>query len=561
MLLELSIKELAIIDDLTVSLGPGLNVFTGETGAGKSIIIDAIDLVLGDRASNEAIRGSRDEARVEAMFDASRVEGLEGVFEEAGIPSSENLIIKRTIQRAGRNRVSINGSIATLMTLTEVGRRLIDICGQSEHQSLTRPEEHVELLDAFGGFSKERQAMARAHSRFNGFRRELEKLLSDVKRSGEERELLSFQSKEIGAAALSPGEEEGLKAEVERLKNADRLGGLSAGVEEALYSGEGSVTERLGEFVKGLREGAAMDPSLEKAAAAVEKNLFELEEVASALRDYSAAIEGDPTRLEEVEARIDAIIKLKRKYGATIDDILKKKEEIDRLLSGMEGSEGKLVGLKEQESAARDEARRVALALGEARVEAAARLKQAIEKDLGGLGMGGTVFEASVEAEKDPDGNPRTGEKGADRVSFHISSNPGEDLKPLARIASGGELSRIMLAMKRVTAVGRVPTLIFDEVDTGIGGGMAEVVGRKLKEVSKTHQVLCVTHLPQIAAFADNHYAVAKVENEEGRTVTRVKELRGEERVGAIATMLGGEKVTDTMVKHATELLQNAGKV
>ncbi len=560
MLLEIRIKDFAIIDDLSVTFGPGLNVFTGETGAGKSIIIDAIDLILGDRAQTELIRSERDEAHVEALFDISAVKSMHTLLEEAGIKSSDTLIINRVIQRAGRNKVYINGSLATLVTLTEIGSRLVDIYGQSEHQSLTRPEEHVEILDAFGGFQGLREEMAKAYATWAMLKSELDGLEAHVKKSAEDRELLSFQSKELDQAALVPGEEEELKREKDRLQNSERLLSAAAGAEAALYSESGAIIERLGKLIKELEDASRFDPGLVKTVEGLNSVVLSLEEAASFLRDYSSSIESDPARLEEVGSRIDLIVKLKRKYAPTIEEILDRKAAIDRELGDITDYEEKLKELGQKLKEAGEKAASVASELTEKRKRAAGELKKKIEGALEGLGMKGCIFETLIETDTNPDGSSRFGEKGADRVSFLISTNPGEEIKPLARIASGGELSRLMLAIKGLTAAGRVPTLIFDEVDTGISGGMARVVGSKLKGVSSGNQVICITHLPQVAAFADGHYFVSKTETGEGRTVTRVKELKTADRVEDLARMLGGKEVTDTTRKHARELLEGADK-
>ncbi|MBI5588500.1 MAG: DNA repair protein RecN [Deltaproteobacteria bacterium] len=557
MLVELSIKDFAIIESLTVSLGRGLNIFTGETGAGKSIIMDAISLILGDRASNEIIRTSKEEALVEAMFDVSGHAGIEGVLSEAGIPCSHDLIIKRVVQRAGRNRVYINGSLATLVTLTEVGRFLIDIYGQSEHQSLTRPDEHVEILDSFGGFGKLRAYMAESYREYVSVKKELDALLHDSKTSSEKKEFLEFQSKEIAEASFTEGEDEALKRLKEKLSNAERIKNITEEAERLLYSESGSAVERLGSVVKALKELSTLDDRLASTAKSLEESLFAVEDSASFLRSYSESIEADPDGLESVLARIDLINRLKKKYGATIPEILRKKEDIERELTGLSDFEERLATLEVKAKEAKKKAEEAAASLTEARTASAVEIEKRVEEEIGGLGMKGAVFEVSIETERNADGTLRFGEKGAERVNFFIATNKGEGLKPLARVASGGELSRIMLAIKSVTAAGRVPTLIFDEIDAGVGGAMAQVVGLKLKEVALANQVLCITHSPQIAAFADKHFGVEK-RTSGGRTTTSVAELGGPESLEQISRMLGGMKVTDITRQHATELVEAA---
>lgn len=554
MLLELGIKDFAIIEGLSISFGPGLNIFTGETGAGKSIIMDAVALILGDRASNDVIREGKEEAQVEAAFDASGSSAVKAVLEEAGIPFEGELVIKRVIQRAGRNKIYINGNLATLVTLTEIGRRLIDIYGQSEHQSLTRPEEHIEVLDSFGGFSGQRRAMSLAHREYMALRKEYDALVADSKDIAGKRDFLSFQLNEITEAAPVAGEDEGLKKEAERLKHAEKIKSVTFEAERGIYSESGSITERLGSIAKALREVSSFDERLIKTAEAIEASLFQLEDSGSFLRDYADSVEADPDALERANERLDLLGKLRKKYGPSLEDVIERKAVIERELAGLADLDERLKGLTAGVREAREKAEAAALLLRGERRKAAAELKLKIEGELSTLGMKDAVFEVIMENDESADGSMRFNEKGADRVSFFISPNPGEGVKPLARIASGGELSRIMLAMKSVSAVGRVPTLVFDEIDTGVGGATAQVVGGKLKDVSSRHQVLCITHQPQIAAFADRHFRVAK-ETAGGRTLTSVRELKGDEPIEQLSAMLGGTKVTEATRNHAKELL------
>lgn len=561
MLLELSIKDFAIIESLSIGFGPGLNIFTGETGAGKSIILDAIALILGDRASGELIREGRDEAQVEALFDISgQRKSIDSVLTEAGIEPGYELIIKRVVQRAGRNRIYINGSLATLVTLTEIGRRLIDIYGQSEHTSLTRPEEHVEVLDSFGGFSALRAYMSECYREYVQARKELDGLLLEARSAGEKKDYLAFQLKELTEAGLKPGEEEALRKERERLAASGRLRTAAEEAHEAIYSGRGSVTERLGTAARTLKELSSIDPKLSDVAARIEASLFEMEDAGVFLRDYASSIEADPDAMEAADERLDLIGRLRKKYGGTVEEIIAKEEKLEKELSAIEDLDFKQVELDARVAATHDKAQKAAAGLTDARKVAAKELETKIDEELSTLGMKGAAFEVSIEPELNPDGTPRLTEKGAERVSFMIATNRGEGLKPLARIASGGELSRIMLAMKSIIASGRVPTMIFDEIDTGVSGSIAQVMGLKLKEVSRTNQVLCITHLPQVAAFGDRHFAVSKAA-QAGRTITKVAEISGEERVEHISAMLGGLKVTDTTRKHASELIEAAGSL
>jgi len=559
MLLELSIKDFAIIDSLRIGFGEGLNIFTGETGAGKSIIMDALCLILGDRATVETIRDGSEEAQVEALFDIAdaRSKGLESVLAEAGIDSSGELVIKRVVQRAGRNRIYINGSLATLVTLTEVGRRLIDIYGQSEHQSLARPEEHIELLDSFGALSGLRAHMAGSYREYSAARKELDTLLQDASVAAEKKDFLAFQLGELNDAALKPSEEETLRKDKERLQNSGKLGSVTAEAEKEIYSDSGSITERLGSMVKALKELSSIDPALSDVAKSIEESMVSLEDSGAFLRDYSSSIEADPDALEAVSDRLDLIGRLRKKHACTLDELIGKRDGLEAELKLLENAEFRAGELEARVKAAKARAQKAAEALSDARKSAAGELEALIEGELKTLGMKSAVFEVSIDADAGHDGDMKLTEKGFDRVSFFIATNKGEGLKPLAKIASGGELSRIMLAMKSVMASGRVPTLIFDEIDTGVSGSIAQAVGAKLKDVSKANQVLCITHLPQVAAFADRHFVVAK-KAAGGRTVTTVAEVAGEARVEEISNMLGGLKVTDTTRKHASELIEAA---
>jgi len=568
MLVELRIKNFAIIENLVIDFGGGFNVFTGETGAGKSIVIDAIALVLGERATGEVVRTGCPEAEVEALFDVSAVKGLDNLLSEAGIEPAEDLIVKRLVARAGRNRIYINGSLATLATLTEITRNLIDIYGQSGHQSLTRTDEHLDILDAFGGLMPLRQEMRVAYENYLSTLRERDSLLRGADGSAARRDLLTYQSKEIEEAALTPGEDEELKGLRARLVNAEKIKASAMEAERVIYSDSGAVTERLGAVLRGLKEVAPFDEGIAGLIAPLESSLYQLEDAGALLRDRADIVEFDAARLEEIDERLFRIEELKKKYDCTLEGMAELKKKIDDELSGICDLDERLASLEGELASRETAAREVARSLTEKRGSAAEELKARMEAELTTLGMGGAVFEVIIRTDHAgalPEA-PRLSARGVERAAFYISANPGEEVKPLAKVASGGELSRIMLAIKTISSAGRVPTLIFDEIDTGIGGAMAHVVGAKLKALSEAHQVLCITHLPQIAASADNHFVVRKetiaVEGEgnvEGtRTVTTVRELHNGESLEQIAWMLGGENVTDTTRGHARELMSLA---
>jgi len=568
MLVELRIKNFAIIENLVIDFGGGFNVFTGETGAGKSIVIDAIALVLGERATGEVVRTGCSEAEVEALFDVSAVKGLDNLLSGAGIEPAEDLIVKRLVARAGRNRIYINGSLATLATLTEITRNLIDIYGQSGHQSLTRTDEHLDILDAFGGLMPLRAKMRVAYENYLSTLKERDSLLRGADASSARRDLLAYQSKEIEEAALAPGEDEELKGLRARLVNAEKIKASAMEAERVIYSDSGAVTERLGAVLRGLKEVAPFDEGIAGLIAPLESSLYQLEDAGALLRDRADIVEFDAARLEEIDERLFRIEELKKKYDCTLDGIAELKKKIDDELSGLCDLDERMAVLEEELASRETAAREVARSLTEKRGRAAEDLKARMEAELTTLGMGGALFEVIMRSEhagSRPD-TPRLSARGVERAAFYISANPGEEVKPLAKIASGGELSRIMLAIKTISSAGRVPTLIFDEIDTGIGGAMAHVVGAQLKALSEAHQVLCITHLPQIAASADNHFVVRKetiaVEGEgnveDTRTVTTVRELHNEESLEQIAWMLGGENVTDTTREHALELMSLA---
>jgi len=558
MLIELRIKNFAIIDELNLSFSKGFNILSGETGAGKSIILNAVHLLLGDKATEEWIRSSEEEANVEALFDLSgNSEIREKIKEKAphlqGTGEEDSLLIRRVISRSGRGKVFINGNLSTLGVLSEVGEGLLSIYGQHEHQSLQRVETHLDILDEFGGLLGLREEFQRQYLEFVSLSEEVEKIRVERERKAKERDLMVFQSREIETSGIQIGEEESLKEDRILLTHAKKLMDFAHAAEETLYSEEGSAIERVQNVLNQCREAVAIDPFLSQPLKALESILIQLEEAALTLRNYSRRVEINPMKLDEIENRLEEIDRLKRKYGPTIEAVLSLKHKMDEALKSFTSDEERLSQLEGLLEPLRQTLDDLGERLSGERKRVALELKKSVERELNSLGMKKTIFEIRM----DP---APLSLRGVDRVEFLISPNVGEEVKPLAKIASGGELSRIMLAMKRILAkVGGRQVLIFDEVDSGIGGAMAEVVGRKLKELSRHHQVICVTHLPQIACFADQHHSVRK-EVKSGRTLTLVNRLDRESIVDEIARMLGGVKVTEKTKAHAREMVESAKK-
>ncbi len=548
MLSDLNIKNFAIIDALHVPFQPGLTILTGETGAGKSIIIDAVNLILGGRASADIIRTGADDATVEALFDLSGEPGLTARLTELGVECDGELLVKRVVSRAGKNRVFVGGGLSTIGTLSEIARELINIYGQHESQTLLKTENHLLLLDGFAGITGERQAFATLYAGYRAVEEEIKRLEEGEQDAARQLDLLTYQSGEIGRAALAPGEEEELERERQLLAHGEKLLATSQGAFELLYGSDDSILGQLRRVTAGVAEIAAIDGALAPLADALHSAAIQLEDGALTLRDYAARVEADPQRLQAVDDRLDLVGRLKKKYGGSIGEILQYKERIDRELAGLTGRGESRDELEERLTELGERLRTAGARLSAQRREAATALSTAMEQELRELAMSHARFQVAFEKLDEPRS------VGYERAEFLFSPNPGEAPRPLARVASGGELSRLMLALKQVHPESDVPTLVFDEVDTGIGGATSALVGKKLKRVAREQQVLCITHLPQVAACADHHLRVEKLVAD-GRTSTAVTILDEEARVAEIARMLGGEKITDTTLEHARELI------
>jgi DNA repair protein RecN (Recombination protein N) len=520
MLTDLRIKNFAIIDDLHISFSSGLTILSGETGAGKSIILGALNQVLGGRATGDLIRTGENEAVVEALFDISGDESFGRYLTTKGIsPNDTSLLVKRIISREGKNKVIVNGDLATLGMLTALTEPLLTISGQHEHQELLRPQNHIDILDSFGGLLSLRDQYKETFQTRQHMKQELAHLRAEEIREAERKELLSFQWQEIEAAHLVPGEEEELKKEKKILQNVSKLITATQGIYDGIYEGEEAVLSRLNRELRSLREIADIDPAISPHAETLESTLIQLEDVAVSIRDYSQRMQFDPQSLEVIEGRLDALHRLKRKYGAAIAEILACQDAMKEELEQISQRKDRISALEENFKAVSTEAVTQAEELSRKRKETAQTLCQQMENELQTLDMRSAAFDAGITSSE----SQSLDETGMDQVEFLFSSNPGEEVRPLARIASGGELSRIMLAFRHIFAREEgISTLIFDEVDSGIGGATAEVVGKKLFEISRFYQTICITHLPQIACYGDTHYSISK-KLVDSRTKTRVK--------------------------------------
>ncbi len=570
MLRLLKITNFAIIDDLEIAFGPGLNVLTGETGAGKSIIFDALNLTLGARAGGDLVRAGAKEAIVESLFEIPDTAGgsaARSLLEEAGVEIEEGgeLIVRRRVVEAGRSRIYLNGVLGTASLLSRVGERLVNIHGQHAHQSLLRPASHLGLLDDFAQTSGESAALGEMVRNLKAAEERLGAHREGVRERAQRADLLRFQVEELEKAALRAGELVEVEAELPRLRNAGRLIEGAASLYERLYEAEGSVVEKTGEIQRELEGMADLDQSLGTLAEEAASAQAQLESLAESLRDYAEGIEHDPERLETLEARRALIREMIRKYGSDETECLAYLEESREQLAAISDEEGTEARLMAERDSLRTDLAKSALALSEKRARAAQDLDARMEEALGELNLTGAKFETLITHTEDPEGFIKMDGRtvvvradGVDRAQFHFSPNPGEPPRPLNRVASGGELSRLMLALESVLRrADLIPTLIFDEVDAGVGGAVAEVVGRKLKGVSASHQVLVVTHLPQVASLGNRHFRVEKhVEGD--RTQTRVELLYDDERVEEIARMGTGLEITDAAREHAREMLEKA---
>ncbi len=563
MLTCLRVRSFAIIEALEVELDAGLNIVTGETGAGKSILVDALQLVLGARGRPEVVRTDAEAAEVEALFDLSGSSEALASLREQGIETDGELLVRRVVTAAGRTRAYINGRLATLAQLREVTKGLADISSQHEYHSLADPRHHLSYLDAFGAHDAVVEDVARAHGALVDAANQLEQVVTEERGRADREDLLRFQVTEIDALREVLDDEDALAVERERLRHSEKLGAAAGEAEAQLYADDDSICGAVSRIASSVDQAAAVDPSLEGTATQIRESLVQLEDAASELGRYARDLSFDPARLAMLEEQLDRVMRIKRKYGDSREAILAHRDAAAAELDSLERYEERLDRCQRDYDEALEAASGLALALRERRQAAARKLSQAISGELASLGMG----EAKVTVELAAlEGGPqelqvngaRLSPTGIDRAELLIAPNRGEDAKPLRKIASGGELSRAMLAIKRVLAgLGPASLYVFDEVDAGVGGAVAEVIGRKIHEVAQHSQVLCITHLPQISAYADAHYRVHKEVVGE-RTKSDIRLLSDKERLEEIARMLGGLKITDQARAAADALIRSA---
>ena len=552
MLQELSIKDFAIIDEIQISFQPKMTVLTGETGAGKSIIIDALGLLAGGRGSTEFIRKGEKKAVIQGLFTLPREANTYNILEKYGIDSEDGqIILQRDLYRGGRNICRINGMMVNLATLRKVGETLIDIHGQNEHQELMKPENHIDLLDEYDKKTSElRNQYQVVYQNYRKLKLSMEKKEADEKAWAQRLDMLNFQVKEIGEAGLKINEEDELIEEKNKLDNFQAIHDALELSYQILSGEKIDVVGNLGNAMNELSDVSDLSENLQEINTKISDAFYSLEDVARDISDELDSMEWNGERLNEIEERLELIHQLKRKYGDTIEDILHYHIRIVKELREMENAEQNSEKQERQLSEALEKVKELAIRLSKQRKKSAKKLEKMIHEQLSALYMDKAVFEVKFL------NNSKLYSKGIDKVEFYIQTNPGEEMGPLAKIASGGELSRIMLALKTIFSQKMgVTSIIFDEVDTGVSGRVAQAIAEKISQISNNSQVLCITHLPQVAAIADNHYYISKSVND-GRTETSLEELDEKQKIREIARMLSGSEITELTLKHAEELIK-----
>lgn len=552
MLQFLNISNIALIDELQVEFEPGLNLLTGETGSGKSIIVDALGVLIGGRFTSDLLKSGTERGSIEGLFVVGPNPALERLLENAGFPVTEELIIRRELLATGRNKIFINNQLATNSLLRELREFLVDIHGQGEQQTLFNPRTHLELLDSFAAGNGLLDEVAAAHQSWLKVQRELDTLQRDDAEKFQLLDALKFQIDELERAQLVIGEDERLDEERRRLANVEKLTALCQSSYERIYEDDEAALARIRQTLKDVTELAEYESSFGEYLDGLENARAVLEDLSFSLRDFADKLEFSPARLAEIEDRSAELSRLKRKYGGTIQSMLEHLARSQDRLRQIETSDEREQELKAQLNSAHNLYLDRAGKLHRERVRAAKRFEKSVEKCIAELAMEHARFQIKID-----DASDAAGPKGIDHVEFYFSANAGEDMKPLARVASGGEASRLMLVLKTVANATEFPrTIVFDEIDSGIGGRVSEAVGIKLRQLSQTNQVLCVTHQPQIARFADSHLAVQK-EVVQGRTRVEIGKLNRAGRIEELARMLTGAEITDSARRHARELLKS----
>ena len=577
MLTLLKIKNIALIDSLEVEFGAGLNLLTGETGSGKSIIVDSLGALTGERISSELIKEGEQSATIEGLFSLPAQRSIAAIFEESGIELEDGeLIVRRELSLTGKNRVFVNGHSVTQTFLKRIGSSLVDIHGQGEQASLFDPASHLEMLDTFAGVTNEREVTANAYGAWSSTRKELNDLRRDESDKLQLLDILKFQTDEIRRADLKPGEETELGDEKRRLNNVEKLSGLSGEAYELLYEQDESTLATLEKAARKVEELADYDARFGEYSESIETARAVIEDLATTARDFRGSLEFSPDRLEEIENRLAEIARVTRKYGGTVDTVIAHLTDAEKRLENIETAELREHELEKKLAADRDAYVAAATVLHDKRVTAAVKFAKEVEANLKAVALEKAVFQIKVErldngsggeASSDPTSkieNPKSDvftSRGFDRVEFYFSANPGESPKPLAKVASGGEASRLMLILK-TTAKSHEPerATVFDEIDAGIGGRVAEAVGIKLKQLASEQQVLCVTHQPQVTVLADHHFVVEKSMGR-SKTSVEIRRVEGAERIEEVARMLAGKDVTDSARKHAAEMIEAARSV
>ena len=563
MLLELKVSNFAIIDNLHIQFKDGLNILSGETGAGKSVLLKSLSLLMGGKGSSDTIRTGATQATIEGSFDISKRKDILEHLKEMGIDSEEGvLIVRRVLSSGDKSKVYLNGSLSTLNSLRDIvsplvelaghSAPLIEMTGQHENRNLMSKSYHLDLLDQYAGTWDKRLLFTEKFNRYHSIFNEIKKIEADAKQKAQRLDFLIYQRDEIAALDLSPGEDFELETEVKKLKNSSRIGSFVDQAEEALYSDDDSAISRLNAVLKKGLEVATVDPeiaskleNLEQAKALIDETIYEL-------RQYANKIDADPQRLEQMESRLSDLRKLQKKYGNSVDDILKALMQIETEISGLQNSETRIEDLKKEAGVLLKELEALGQDLHKRRLKGAELLADSVNAELSELNMKGVTFHVSVEKTAD------MAATGFSDVEFLSQTSAKDAKRPLAKFASGGELSRILLSLKRVVGSSSQPrTYLFDEVDTGVSGETAEKVGRKLRTIAKGQQVICVTHLPQVAAFGHSHFFIQKSPSKESVAML-VTELKTKERVQEIARLISGEKISKTSLAHAEQLLAEA---